>query len=183
MTLIGIAGAKRSGKDTLANGLSMALGVPRESFAGPLREFVARITGMTLAQLEFDKELALDWLDGVTPRSMMQTVGTEWGRQMVHPDLWVRSLLARIPPQGAIISDVRFDNEASAILDRGGMVLRVLRPGLATGDAHISEIPVSDHLVTAELVNSRTPHDLVASAMALIEPARLPNPVSQVTGD
>jgi pantothenate kinase len=38
---IGIAGGKRSGKDTLANGLASALALPCDSFAAPLRQFVA----------------------------------------------------------------------------------------------------------------------------------------------
>lgn len=42
---IGIAGSKRSGKDTLANGLASALALPRDSFAAPLRQFVASSSG------------------------------------------------------------------------------------------------------------------------------------------
>lgn len=165
MTLIGIAGHKRTGKSTLAQGLSFALGLPEESFAAPLREFVARITGMTAPELDFNKEVGLDWLDGITPRQMMQTVGTEWGRQMVHPDLWLRSLFARIPPQGAIISDVRFPNEAEAILDRGGIVFRVNRSNLVTFDGHASENPLPPELVTVDLWNTGTPRDLIEAAM------------------
>ena len=165
MTLIGIAGAKRAGKSTLAQGLALVTGLPEESFAAPLREFVARITGMTARELDARKEEPLDWLDGVTPRQMMQTVGTEWGRQMIHPEIWLRSLFARIPPQGAIISDVRFPNEAQAILDRGGIVFRVNRPGLPQGDGHLSEVPLPPELVTVDLWNTKAPRDLIEAAM------------------
>jgi hypothetical protein len=183
VTLIGIAGAKRSGKNTLSAGLSHALGLPEESFAGPLREFVARITGMTPHELEFNKELPLEWLDGITPRAMMQTVGTEWGRQMVHPELWVRSLFARIPPQGAIISDVRFPNEAEAILARGGIVFRLLRPGTGSGDGHLSEAPLPSELVTVELVNNSTPQRLVEAALQCLPQGRALNTPATETGD
>jgi hypothetical protein len=74
--LIGIAGPKRSGKDTLARGLCAALGLSQDSFAGPLRAFVANTLGMTLAELEDAKEAPIAWLDGITPRHLMQTVGT-----------------------------------------------------------------------------------------------------------
>lgn len=181
-TLIGIAGAKRSGKSTLADGLSRALGLPEASFAGPIRRFVAEILGITLAELERVKEEPIVWL-GYTPRHLMQTVGTEWGRQTIDPELWVRSLLARRPPQGCIVSDVRFDNEAAAILDNGGIVFRLVRPGLAQDDAHASERGVSDHLVTVELVNCSTPDELVKAALAVLEPPIKPTPVSQFTGD
>jgi hypothetical protein len=164
VNLIGIAGAKRAGKSTLASGLSLALGLPEESFAAPMREFVARITGMTLRELDARKEEPLAWLDGVTPRTMMQTVGTEWGRQTVHPDIWLRSLFARIPPQGAIISDVRFPNEAEAILERGGIVFRVNRAG-CEGDGHASERPLPPELVTVDLWNTGTPRDLIEQAL------------------
>lgn len=167
--IVGIAGPKRAGKDTLARGLCAALGLPQDSFAGPLRAFVARTLGMTMAELEDAKEAPIAWLEGVTPRAMMQTVGTEWGRRMVHPDLWLRSLLARIPAQGAVVSDVRFPNEAEAIIEAGGVVIRLSRPGAGEGDSHASETPLPSYLVTFELANDSTPDDLVDRALALLQ--------------
>lgn len=168
--IIGIAGRKRAGKDVLAAGLSAALGLPRDSFAAPIREFVGRITGLSPEQLEASKEAPLGWLDGVTPRRMMQTVGTEWGRQSVHSELWVRSLFERAPRKGVIVSDVRFPNEADAILARGGIVFRVNRPGAGEADSHASEIPLPDHLVTVELFNDSTPQRLIEQALACLLP-------------
>lgn len=168
MILVGIAGPKRSGKNTLAAGLCAATGLKEVSFAGPLRTFVADILGITLDELEQRKEQPVDWLDGVTPRAMMQTVGTEWGRSTVHRDLWLRSLFARLPSGGGVISDVRFPNEAQAILDRGGVVLRLSREGTGTGDAHASEVPLPDSLVSHEIKNDGTPEDLVREALARV---------------
>jgi len=155
--LIGIAGAKRAGKDTLARELAIMTGLQRDSFAAPLREFVARLLGWTMGELEARKEYPVDWLDGVTPRHMMQTIGTEWGRDTIHGELWVRSLMQRTAARGAIISDVRFPNEAQAIRERGGIVLKVTRPGTGTGDAHISETPLPAGLVDAVIENDSTP--------------------------
>lgn len=198
MILVGIAGPKRSGKNTLAAGLSRALGVSEDSFAGPMRRFIAELTGLDAQALDTRKEAPLDWLGGVTPRRMLQTVGTEWGRQMIHPEIWVRALLARLPKAGAIISDVRFPNEAQAILARGGVIFRLSRPGLAADDPHLSERPLPDHLVTVELVNCSTPERLVEAALACLEDPRRAlarvsmdpppvawgrNPVAQDTGD
>lgn len=124
--LIGIAGPKRSGKTTLAEGLCKVFSLEHHSFAGPIRAFVASILGYTLEELEVRKEEPVVWLDGKTPRQLMQTVGTEWGRATVHDELWVRSLLARVPAEGAVISDVRFPNEAEAILAAGGIVSNIV---------------------------------------------------------
>lgn len=166
--LIGIAGPKRSGKDTLTLGLCQALGLEQFSYADPIRNAVCEILGITRAELELCKETPIDWLNGVTPRHMMQTMGTEWGREMIDPFLWGKSMFRRMPEQGGVTSDVRFDNEATEILRRGGTIFRLSRPGLALDDGHASERPIADNLVTAELCNDGTPADLLAKALAYL---------------
>lgn len=168
--LIGIAGPKRSGKDTLANGLSDLLHIPRDSFAGPMRRFVADLLGWTLEELELRKEEPIPWLDdklgAITARHLLQTVGTEWGRMMIHPELWLRSLMQRADVNGAIISDVRFENEARLILDMGGVVIQLSRPGAGTsGDHHVSEVPLRAELVSITLANDGTPRQLIQHAL------------------
>jgi hypothetical protein len=65
-----------------------------------------------------------------------------------------------------VITDVRFDNEAQAIVNAGGEVWRVERPGwrcLADDAAtHQSEAGVSDHLITRIIDNSGSLDDLRA---------------------
>lgn len=177
--LIGIAGPKRSGKDTLAHGLSRALGLPVDSFAAPLRKFVADLLNCSLATLEECKEHPIKWLDGKTPRQLMQTVGTEWGRDTVHPELWLRALLHRVQYKGAVISDVRFPNEAKAILERGGIVIRLHREGTGTGDGHVSEKPLSIDLVSIELDNDDTAEQLIARALQALADRGVSIPGSQ----
>ncbi|MDA3306243.1 MULTISPECIES: hypothetical protein [Stenotrophomonas] len=161
---IGIAGSNRAGKDTLANGLASALGLPCDSFAAPLRQFVAAILGLTVRELDSHKEVAIDWLAELTPRHLMQTAGTEWGRDRVHPELWVRSLFARLP-EGGLVTDVRFANEARAIRRRGGVVIHVNRPGHGSSDPHASEQPLPRELVDIEVDNDGTPADLVRRSL------------------
>jgi len=164
--LIGIAGPKRSGKDTLARLLCGALNARQDSFAAPIRNFIGELIGLDPELLELHKETPIPWLDGVTPRQMMQTVGTEWGRVMVHPELWVNSLMARVShTQHVVISDVRFPNEARAILAHGGVVIAVDRPGTGEGDSHISESPLPAELVTFRVRNIGTPNDMLAAAL------------------
>lgn len=163
--LIGLTGVARSGKDTTADYLVRERGFVKHSFAAPIREFVARILGMTLAELETAKEQPIQWLPGQTPRRLMQTIGTEWGRDSVDPDLWVKSCFERVrrdmaAGRSVVICDVRFDNEARALKKLGGQVWRVTRSGAGTASAHASEAGVSDVLVDRFLANSRAVGDL-----------------------
>lgn len=165
---MGIAGPKQAGKTTLGEQLAAELGLVHTSFAAPIRQFVAKLLGMTAAELEVAKEKPVDWLGGATPRHMMQTLGTEWGRQMVHGELWVRAVLHSLP-EHAVISDVRFPNEAAMIRDLGGIVLQIERPGVKFGSDHASEIPLPEALVSATLVNNGTPRDLLDKAVAILQ--------------
>jgi len=156
--IIGLTGYKRSGKTTVATLLAES-GWQVESFAAPIRRAVADLLGMTQTQLDESKSDPVAWLDGLTPRALMQTLGTEWGRAR-HPDLWVRALLRRISDEllsgfalQLVIHDVRFVNEAEFIRVIGGVVVRVDRPALRSYDPHDSEIPLPRHLVDYELPN------------------------------
>lgn len=162
MKLVGITGKARSGKDTLAEYLVEHHGFLKLSFAEPIRRFVSDITGHSVEELTDGplKEEHLGWLD-TTPRRLMQTVGTEWGREMVDPDLWLKVAHRRIREArqagvpGIVIADVRFDNEAEFVRRWGGEVVRLTRPGSAEVAAHASEAGVRDDLVDYEVVNDR----------------------------
>lgn len=170
--LVGLTGAAGAGKDTVARMLVEANGGRIAAFAGPLYDFVATITGIPPHRLadRTVKEAVIPWL-GKSPRQLLQTLGTEWGRQSVSEDIWVRSLLERIKPWRdggllVVVTDVRFDNEAAAIADAGGEVWRVVRSGwrcLSDEAArHSSEAGVSDHLVARTIDNDGTLDDLRA---------------------
>ena len=89
------------------------------------------------------KETPTDHLNGRSPRHAMITLGTEWGRDLIHPDLWVDTETAHLlgfhsPRDRVLFDDVRFPNEVAAIRRLGGLIWRVERPGL-TALAHESE--------------------------------------------
>lgn len=147
--LIGLTGRKQSGKSTVAKILAVDHNFIERSFAAPIRQFTAELLGLTPDQLEQEKEAPIAWLDGkVSPRQIMQRMGTEFGRQMVHPELWVRRAL--LGAQGyldtgrhLVVSDVRFANEATAIRELGGVILHLRRPDADSHtDTHVSEIPL-----------------------------------------
>jgi hypothetical protein len=164
--LIGLCGPAGAGKNTVAEFLTDSDGctLVQMAFADPLYECVSTITGLPVAKLKDRdvKETILPWL-GKSPRQMLQTLGTEWGRGTVHPEIWIRITMERAKPEmtvgrGVVITDVRFDNEAQAIIDAGGEAWKVTRPGwrcLADeAAAHQSEAGVSDHLIARTIDNS-----------------------------
>ena len=163
--MIGIAGKKRSGKDTVANYLVNGYrGFSKESFAEPIRNFVCQILGITLPELELCKEIPQPKFGDVTPRHMMQTLGTEWGRKMVDDQLWMKALAARTSYKERIaICDVRFENECEWIRQQGGWIIHLRRPETdSAGDEHESEKTLDVKLTRGDLVviNQGTYEDL-----------------------
>jgi hypothetical protein len=165
--LIGLCGAAGAGKNTVAE---MLVGFRQIAFADPLYECVAAITGLPAERLRDRdaKEAVIDWL-GKSPRQLLQIMGTEFGREMVHPELWIKIAMARIADdlaagRNVVITDVRFDNEAQAVVAAGGECWRVVRKGWRCLDAgtamHPSEAGVSGHLIARTIDNSGTLNDL-----------------------
>jgi hypothetical protein len=143
--LIGLAGPARSGKDTAACILAERYGMAPMALATPIKHGLAAMLGVDLVACEQDKEAIIDWL-GVSYRQLCQTLGTEWGRQHVASDLWLRVAGRTLdyrrvahPGVGVVITDIRFDNEADLIRRRGGLVLHIRREQRDAVRAHASE--------------------------------------------
>lgn len=145
--LIGLAGAARSGKTTAAAELAAHFGFIDYAFAQPLKAMLAEGLNLSVAQLEgAEKEAPLPWL-GKSPRELLQTLGSEWGRGLVHRELWLRVArqnldnLAECHQQalGIVISDVRYEDEAAFVRQRGGVLVHILRPDAPPVRAHATE--------------------------------------------
>ena len=168
--LIGVAGRARSGKDTVANFIVAAIGGYRYSFGDPIRAMLAPLgVDMSDPYWQARKEESIPAL-GVSPRRMMQTLGTEWGRQLINPDLWLimahQRLLQNGP--GMVVSDVRFDNEAAWIRKHGGRIIHVIRPDTKAVEAHASEDGIEMQDTDARLFNSGTLEELQLSVRELL---------------
>lgn len=177
--VIGLCGYARSGKDTVADLLVKQHGFVKVRFADALKRGLAEMFGLTPAQLDGDeKEVELPWL-GVSPRHLMQTLGTEWGRTLVHPDVWVLATqrhLERLVKNGIkriVLSDVRFENEAVMTKYLGALV-RIDRPGVGAVNAHVSEevLELNPYL-DGVLVNDGTLEDLEDKVIDLVVACRL----------
>lgn len=182
--LIGLCGAAGAGKNAVAEILQNAHGYMHFGFADPLYRAVETITGVPVERLRDrrTKEEPIEWI-GRSPRQLLQTLGTEWGRQMVRDDLWIQIAMQKVVRcqaalrgrGGVAITDCRFDNEAVAIKGAGGVIWRVERRSscLASDTArHSSEAGVADYLVDAVVDNGGTLHDLATRVNAAL--TRLP---------
>ena len=168
--LIGIAGRARSGKDTAANFVIAAIGGYRYSFADPIHAMLAPLgVDMNDPYWQARKEDVIPAL-GVSPRRMMQTLGTEWGRQLINPDLWLIMAHQRLLQSGPgmVIPDVRFDNEAAWIRKHGGRIIHVVRPDTKAVEAHASEDGIEMQDTDARLFNSGTLEELQLSVRELL---------------
>lgn len=155
--LIGLAGLKQSGKSTAGDYLANVYKFDHTSFAAPMRRFAMDVLYMNEVQLELGKEQPIAFLDNkITPRKFLQTLGTDWGRRMIHPDLWVRSCMMRIRlERNTVVSDCRFDNEAHAIRAMGGKIVQIKRTNQApTGDGHASEQGIHPALIDYTIENN-----------------------------
>lgn len=143
--IIGITGRAGSGKDTVANFIVAARGGYRYSFADPIRAMLAQI-GVNMADPYWvqNKENIIPAL-GVSPRRLMQTLGTEWGRELINDSLWLilaqQRLLANGP--GMVIADVRFENEAAWVRKHGGLIIHLTREDAPAIEGHCSEAGVT----------------------------------------
>ena len=145
--LIGLySPAPQSGKTTLANALVTAHGYHRVAFADPLKAMTCRfLESLGYRQDEAERLVHVDKAAtipalGVTARHLLQTLGTEWGRSCVAPDVWLKCWAATAVAHPKVVADdVRFWNEAELIRSLGGEVWLIIRPGKTDTSGHPSE--------------------------------------------
>lgn len=111
----------------------------------------------------------------MTVRQFLQELGTDSCRNGLHPNTWVNALMADymcvpadLAPNGWdcpnwIITDTRFPNEASAIKDKGGILLKVTRPGVGPINDHPSETALNQWKFDYEIQNNGSLEDLINS--------------------
>lgn len=171
--ILALNGRKRSGKNTVAELIAERCeNVEQVAYADKLKDSCAALFGIDRSELDRlknaeDVHLMLADEDGADHfsfemmtlnfRQIIQRYGTEAHRDIFGSDFWVRQTLDPIedgPDKLIIITDCRFPNEAMAVKERGGLVVRVLRHQTDDhGDEHSSEQNI-DHLVDHYINNS-----------------------------
>lgn len=168
--VVAICGKKGSGKDVIAKHLEARHGFAHVKVAGPLKECVRSLFGISTEQIE-DPVLkeTIDPRYGASPRRLMQFMGTEVMRDLfarsfpvVGAEFWTHALVRQIGRTGRdriVVSDMRFVNEFAALTREADTLVHVIRVNRArertstsvVEDSHVSEtefetIP-ADHVV------------------------------------
>lgn len=154
--VIGITGKIGSGKSTLASFL-VKKGYTEYSLAKPLKK-IGEIFGFSKNQLYGTQEQKLQvhpkW--GISSREFLQKVGTDLFRvnlpqcipdMKIDKTVWVdlfKMEVQKNPDKKYVISDVRFLDEASAIKELGGIIIRTVRENSISTQSGSEHVHVSE---------------------------------------
>ena len=174
MTHVGLTGRARTGKDTAAAAL-VAVGWQRVGFADLLRDVAYAVDPtvslgddghgrLSVVVDQIGWEQAKDYDD---VRRFLQRLGTEGVRNHLGTHVWVDAAMARATTP-TVFTDVRFPNEAQAIRDAGGIVVRLTRPTAGAVVGHSSEQAMDTWPADATICNDGTPAELHAKMMGLV---------------
>lgn len=163
MRIIGMAGPARSGKDTAADHLVNQWGFTKLGFATPLKNMIAVMLNQSVDWIldAAHKEQNIPEI-GYSPRHLMQTLGTDWARNILDDQFWIRlanrqlNELYRQGFAGVVITDCRFENEAKMIRDRGGLICHISRSSTPQVREHASEIGIEFQSNDWKLANSNS---------------------------
>lgn len=102
-------------------------------------------------------------------RRLLQVMGTEVGREMFGGECWIEMVGRQINDlpfsQAAVITDVRFKNEADYVRKLGGTVVRIYREGTGPVNDHASDR--IDFQADLTLLNNGTLGELTDQVLAL----------------
>lgn len=168
--LIGLAAhAPGSGKSTAAAELGRH-GFRCISFAAPLKRmaesFLYSLGNLSAEEIKrvvyYDRQAVIPGIN-VTSRHLLQTLGTEWGRRQICPDVWLQcwsNTTRQLLESGisVVVDDVRFINEADLVIELGGQMWLIDRPS-ACADAgaalqHASEGELSRYGAFSEVIDN-----------------------------
>lgn len=222
--VIGLTGKARAGKDTVARTIMELVTeyndtagvehedsyvVAAEAFAAPIKSMVAMLLDFfgygqimapeTLAPyIDGDKKEDILHPIGASARTMMQTLGTEWGRNLINEDIWLESMSTRIDHykeagnhgyKGSyvIVTDARFDNEADRLVNmHGAVIVNVVRdeiPSEVGEEGHQSELGIGAHHFTHTIINNGSLEDLVGEVSTKLADILPTPPIMASLGD
>lgn len=151
--IVALGGYAGSGKDEIGRILVENHGFRRTAFADKVRKmaraidpyvelFVGGYVRLSTILPEEDTSAAWSEVKKFTDvRRLLQRIGTEAGREVLWPSIWIDSTLSEISEdEDVVITDARFINEFEAVENRDdGVTWRVRRPGTGPLNDHPSE--------------------------------------------
>lgn len=157
--IVGFMGYAGVGKTTACQILKTLSNVDIEitSYAGPLKQAVQQLFLFSDEQIYGTKEEKekVDHRWGISPRRVLQIVGTDCLRNMIDEQFHVKRMEAYISACESpvlLIDDVRFEGEAELINHYGGTCIQIQRPGYPKEAVrHASEYPPT-HLASGYFI-------------------------------
>lgn len=181
--LIGLCGVATAGKDLLADQLvaskykfvKLGFADPMYAMAEAMNPLIKTESGLIVPLSSLLKACYGDWTEVKrvpAVRKFLQDLGQS-GREFIGADVWVKPLFDRIdalpPDTNIIITNVRHENEAEAVLARGGRILRIERPGVGPVNGHVSDAGLTFKYATEVLFNDGTAEDWKRNAVTNFE--------------
>lgn len=180
--IVGLIGRKQSGKTTVSQMINLALDKKARivPMAEPLKLMLsaAGVPMWALHGTEKEKNTPLDMLCGKTGRQAMQTLGTEWGRDIVGMSLWTNIWKERVKflmedgVEHIICDDIRRYDEATTVDGLGGYTIMVTRAGDEQVDQHASERYIEQLPFHYKIENDGTMEDLKIKVAKIMEDIR-----------
>lgn len=141
--IIGICGFQSSGKDTIANYLVKNHNFIKLSFASATKDVVSCLFSLDRNMLEGNtpecrkkREEVDSWwsnrlgIPNLTPRKMLQLIGTDVFRNNFHKEIWISILEKKLLfnlHSNIVISDCRFSNEINILKKYNAKIIHVYR--------------------------------------------------------
>lgn len=183
--LIAIHGAIGSGKDFFSELFAQMINVPveRHAFADKVRDVTELLVGYKMQcthmagnpfynavynYTQDEKNIYLPLWDK-TIGQCLQLIGTEVFRSGFDKDTWVKSLFSTSGKDCLekehilIIPDCRFPNEADAVLERSGIVLKLIGDPMKIRENskrdlnHASETSLNNYTKFTKIINNQIP--------------------------
>jgi hypothetical protein len=192
--IIAICGAKRSGKDVLADHLVKNYNYKRIAFADPLKVAVKNLFNFDDDQVGIGIDTGSNRKDiiddkwGITPRAALQFFGTEIMQEKIqellpniNKNFFANTLKNHIEnaeeDQKFVISDLRFIHEYEMLANiqniqhKDKVIIRVIRPSnnrIRDENPHISEIEYTNIPYDIIMINNGTIDEYISRFEKLI---------------
>lgn len=176
--IVGFCGFIGSGKTTAAQYLEQYHGFTRMSFATTLKDVVAsafqwdreRLDGVTKSSRVWRDQPDLFWSERfgrpITPRYVLQWLGTGIFREQVLDSFWVDNVVLTIqklsPNANIVFDDARFINERQALRKLGAKFITVVRPS-----GPYNGFPTADHAALWQSAHKGLPVDHITATTSL----------------
>ena len=157
----------QSGKSTVAKLIKEGWPATTLPMAAPLKLFASSLLSQAGADpmyhLYNDKTSPIEQLPGrPSGRHILQSLGTDWGRECISPELWTTLWQGCYDRQRAdlygqrivIVDDVRFPDEYRKIKSNGGQMWKITRPDYYERSPHKSEGALDLFTFDAEIMNN-----------------------------